>query len=489
MRYCSPPTANPAPTLLTTATLRALRRLSWHALAALVVLPHAAHAFNTFSCGTGTNASPLTVQAQTFGWSTADRLIDGDQYLGWATGYNGTATATIGLGGSKTVTEVQIFVPAGQTTAQTTVVELLSSGWRQALFSTPNVTAVKLTRETGENIFEMRACANSGTGQPTISISNAQPVTEGSGSAIFDITLSATSSQTVIADFETSDNGSAVAGQDYTAKLTTVTIPPSQLTAVVTVDVIDDSDIESTETFDVTLSNPVNATLGSGAGVGTIEDDDDPPSGGCDLVPVDGTMSVPIWADPSTWFDLTDTPSATAALRPSITGLEVTVTSNGTVGNVIHILENSNPTPIASANTDSTTVVEGDDPLAVFDVTLSAPPNAQVTVDFDTSSNGTAAPGSDYLDTNLQVVLAANQTTQTVSVPILDDGASEPTETFDVALSNPSSNATLGISKSPTFDGWRSAILPLASYRRSMTSASPAIGCRKSIRAPTRLTR
>jgi len=56
-------------------------------------------------------------------------------------------------------------------------------------------------------------------------------------------------------------------------------------------------------------------------------------------------------------------------------------------------------------------------------------PNAAVTVDYATA-NGTATAGLDYTATNGTLTFAAGETNQTVTVPILNDGLVEPTETF-----------------------------------------------------------
>jgi len=66
-----------------------------------------------------------------------------------------------------------------------------------------------------------------------------------------------------------------------------------------------------------------------------------------------------------------------------------------------------------------------------------------VTVDCATA-NGTATAGLDYTGTNGTLTFAAGETNQTIIVPILNDGIVESTETFTVALSNPTGGAALG---------------------------------------------
>src|SRR5439155_14548493 len=75
----------------------------------------------------------------------------------------------------------------------------------------------------------------------------------------------------------TSD-GTATAPSDYAAKTGTVTFDPGQTSKAINILVHGDTTIEPDETLLVTLSNPTNAVIASGAGVatGTIVNDDQP---------------------------------------------------------------------------------------------------------------------------------------------------------------------------------------------------------------------
>ncbi|MEA2156244.1 MAG: hypothetical protein QOE11_2384 [Solirubrobacteraceae bacterium] len=110
---------------------------------------------------------------------------------------------------------------------------------------------------------------------PVVSVSDAAPATEG-GSAVFGVGLSAPSGRDVSVAFATA-NATAAAGQDYTARTGTVTIPAGSTGATVPVALLDDSADEPDETFEVRLSAPVAATLGDGVATGTILDNDAPP--------------------------------------------------------------------------------------------------------------------------------------------------------------------------------------------------------------------
>ncbi len=61
---------------------------------------------------------------------------------------------------------------------------------------------------------------------------------------------------------------------DFTAANGTVTFAPGETSKTIQVTVVGDAVYEPDETFTVGLSNPVNATIGSGSATGTIQNDD-----------------------------------------------------------------------------------------------------------------------------------------------------------------------------------------------------------------------
>jgi Calx-beta domain len=68
---------------------------------------------------------------------------------------------------------------------------------------------------------------------------------------------------------------------------------------------------------------------------------------------------------------------------------------------------------------------------------------AAASVQYSTS-NGTAIAGSDYTGATAKTInFAAGQTSQTISIPIINDTTAETNETFTVTLSNPTGK-TLG---------------------------------------------
>ena len=112
---------------------------------------------------------------------------------------------------------------------------------------------------------------------PTVSVSDAA-VAEGTGantSAVFTVSLSAAASQPATVTYSTS-NVTATAGSDYVAASGTVTFAVGSSSRTVPVTVVADAVDEVDETFRLDLGTAVNATVGDGQGVATIDDDDGP---------------------------------------------------------------------------------------------------------------------------------------------------------------------------------------------------------------------
>jgi hypothetical protein len=124
-----------------------------------------------------------------------------------------------------------------------------------------------------------------GQGQATILNDDAAPslaigdvtVKEGNSgvtNAIFLVTLSAASGQTVTVDYASADGSAKTATKDYAAVSGTLTFTPGQTTKTIVVSISGDKRKEKNETFFVNLSSPSNATIADGQGRGTITNDD-----------------------------------------------------------------------------------------------------------------------------------------------------------------------------------------------------------------------
>jgi hypothetical protein len=87
--------------------------------------------------------------------------------------------------------------------------------------------------------------------------------------ATFTVTLDSPSASTVSVSYTTAD-GTAVAGTDYTKTFGTLTFPAGATSETVSVPISTVATGGPTKTFTLNLSNPVNATIADGVGVGSI---------------------------------------------------------------------------------------------------------------------------------------------------------------------------------------------------------------------------
>lgn len=176
-----------------------------------------------------------------------------------------------------------VSVPAGSLVSETLHDTSATCGARECSVSLPLVLA------PGQYYFQVWGRNAFGEGPmsdgshftvptlPVLSVSNAS-VTEGHAGisqARFAVQLSAASAGIVSVRYATADE-TAVAGQDYTPKTDTLSLPPGATSAEIVVDVVGDSQAEGDETFLLRLDSPVGAVLAGSQARGTIVNDDAP---------------------------------------------------------------------------------------------------------------------------------------------------------------------------------------------------------------------
>ena len=158
-------------------------------------------------------------------------------------------------------------------TSKTVTVDVVG----ETLYEKTEKFSVLLTGSTNATIAD-----NKGVGtikdddpQPSLVINDVLQNERNAGTAnwAFVVTLSTVSGAVTKVDYATGD-GTALAGSDYVAKSGTLSIPAGQTTKAIVISVIGDTVVEPDETFVVTLSNPIGATLSDDQGVGTIVNDD-----------------------------------------------------------------------------------------------------------------------------------------------------------------------------------------------------------------------
>ncbi|MFY7988344.1 MAG: Calx-beta domain-containing protein [Flavobacterium sp.] len=108
---------------------------------------------------------------------------------------------------------------------------------------------------------------------PSVSIQPNAVVGESAGTVTLTLTLSNTSASNVSVNYNTT-NGTALAGTDYTTTAGIITFLPGETSKTITIPILSDSSPESSENFNVSLSNPSGATISSGVSVVSVTDDD-----------------------------------------------------------------------------------------------------------------------------------------------------------------------------------------------------------------------
>jgi hypothetical protein len=212
----------------------------------------------------------------------------------------------------------------------------------------------------------------------TLSIGDAT-VNEGDSGTVeadFTVRRSDNLNSTVAVNYSTA-NGDALAGSDYVATSGTLTFGPGETTKTIKVLVKGDVTDEYDQRFYVNLSAAAGATILDGQGVGTIVDNDPPPT--------------------------------------------ITITPK-----VSHKEGNKNTTAFT------------------FVVTLSAPSEKEIRVNFATANGTATTADNDYVAKSGTLVFAPGQTSKSIAVNVKGDRKKEANETFFVNLSDAMNTTIVG---------------------------------------------
>lgn len=232
-----------------------------------------------------TSSAPVTVRAPQANFATATANVD--EQSGQATvtvaldvpngagpvtlSYQTTTQGTAQAGNDYTAVSGFVTIPTGQTSATFTVPildEALDEADETIILTLSNPIGAVLGATTTTTITVVDNDA-----APILSISNVT-VNENNGTAVFAVTLNVPSGRDVAVTVNTV-NGTAIAPVDYIAIQNLVlTIPAGQISATITVQLVDDGIKEENEQFSLSLSSPVNVTLLSNTITAAITDND-----------------------------------------------------------------------------------------------------------------------------------------------------------------------------------------------------------------------
>lgn len=369
---------------------------------------------------------------------------------------------------------------------------------------------------------------------PTVTFSQATSSgSENAGTAQIMIMLSEVSGRAVTVPYTVHASSTAATPADFTIATSQAVIAAGASSAIISVNLNNDSDVEGAETIRVDFGTLVNADPGTFVShTLTISDDDSGGGGGggggggplgisiADASIAEGgaltfvvalttpatsvvTFNFSTINGSATSGDSDYTPVAggagSIAIGQTNTTLQVNTTgdtkyeSNETL---IVALSNVVNAQIYSAGTDDIavgtitnddsapslfigdlTVAEGAAPAVL--VTLGAASGQDVSVNYATSS-GTATSGSDFVSQVGSILISAGTTVGTINLSTIQDAIGEPTETFTVTLTGASggtiadATAQVSITDDEPVDGTAPTVLSVSSTKPNGSYSSGA---------------
>ena len=388
---------------------------------------------------------------------------------------DGSATA----GSDYTATAGILIFSPGETSKTVTVVV---NG--DALLENDEAFYVDLSAPSQASIVKSRGVVtlvNDDTA-PAISVGDTS-ITETTGTSTqmtFNVVLSVPSGLTTKVNYATAA-GTSVSPGDFTTASGQLVFLPGETSKQVKVTIAGDSFYEIAENFSLVLSLPVNATIERATATGTINDNDAMPVVSVDSVTVTEpdtgstanavfTVKLSAASGLPTTVQIDTVDGSAKAGSDYIAGSELITIPAGTVSKTFTVkiigdrlfeptesftvqLSNPSNASVTSAtgtgtikdndveiflNINDARIVEGDSGTtdAVFNVAISAPCEADVSVNFATL-DGTATGGSDYNPTSGTLVIPAGQTTGQIRVPVIADLKIESYEkTFTINLTS-----------------------------------------------------
>lgn len=340
------------------------------------------------------------------------------------------------------------------------------------------------------------------------------------------VQLSAASENTVRVNYRTI-GGTATAGSDYQYVSGTLTFDPGETSKTFNLVVLDDDIIESNEVVNLSLSSPVNATLGNPyQAVLTIYDNDSTDvrvsfrsaiysvtegdafsvqvrlskaltetitvdyqtkdgtaKAGQDYVATNGTLTF-VPGDILESFKV-NTIDDEDNESNEIFSVSLSNPTNAILGipknSILTIRDNDGAVTVLFAPTQSFLnkaayfVTEGNT-FKNVKIKLSKASDETVTVDLK-SQNLTAKAGEDYIAVNEKLTFSPGETVKFIDVPTIDDNVAEHIEIFNLVLSNPA-NAGLGIPRIAVMTIWDddgSAWKPRASFKNFIQSKTEGV--------------
>ena len=383
-----------------------------------------------------------------------------------------SGTATINAGETSATITIDGIADDSLDEANETVIITLSSP-SNATLGSDDVHTYTITDNDNYPLVDLN----------TISSNGAESVS----SKVITVDLSPVSSQNVTVNY--SVTGTATSVTDYTLANGSLTINAGSKSGIITIgNIIDDSLDEIDETVIVTLSDSVNANLGTDiAHTYTINDNDNAPTIRFDITTSSNDESV---SSQVITVNLSTISSKNITVNYSVTGTatgsgkdftlaneSITIVAGETSGTITitdivdDLLDEPNETVIVTLSNPTNAILDshnahtytindndnipaidfnivsskGDEPAPSITITIDVSEISGKTISADYQLTGTATgSGIDYTLENGTLIIDAGENTGTITIPsIIDDDLAEEDETIIITLSNPT-NAILG---------------------------------------------
>jgi hypothetical protein len=393
--------------------------------------------------------------------------------------YSVGGTATFGVDYTSTLSATgTLTIPAGSTsvTADITITDdAIFEGNENAVLtiSNPSANAV-ISVDTGTLTITDNETPSE------VSVADNVTVDEAAGTVNFTVVRTGDTSGISTVDY-TAASGTAVSGADFTAASGTVIFAAGDTSKTVTVIISDDTEVEGDETFTLQLSNPSNTVLGTASATATIRDNDVPAEVSVSDISVTegGSATITVLRSGNTSGDSTvdyvlaagtasegadyTAASGTVSFVAGQTSQTINVTivddgkvegdetltvklSNASAGTnittasaTITINDNDNPATMSIAGSSA----NENDGTITFTVTRTGDLGHASTVDYATSA-GTASDGTDFTVAAGTVSFAAGESSQDITVSLIDNADVDGDKDFTVNLSNPSAGDNIG---------------------------------------------
>ncbi len=299
----------------------------------------------------------------------------------------------------------------------------------------------------------------------------------------------------MVADFSTVDE-TADGGADFISSSGTITFAPGVTTRTIVVPTIDDAIPELDETFHVSLSNPVGATIVDSEAVGTILDDGDvgnqAPSAdagadqtlsdndgtGSELVTLSGSGTDPDgsivayeWTEGATVLGNSASISPTLGVGTHILTLTVTDNEGATGSDTVVVTIDANQGPSANAGADQSDSDADGSGDQIVTLTGSGSDADGSVVSYQWTEGGTVLGNTAAISPSLSVG------THTLTLTVTDNGGATASDTVlvTVAANQAPTAAPVPIRRSPTTMTAAAKRLRSTAADRTQTVRSPRI--------------